>query len=414
YVPDKPSAAFTFAASTGCASQKVNFTDHSIPNCNEIKSRLWNFGDPASGTADTSSQANPVHTFSSAGTYTVKLVVFNCTLGKDSLSQTLTVSAGTGQTVTLTAQSNPLCSGSSNGSATVNVSGGVLPYTYSWSPSGGNTSTATGLAGGTYTCTVTDAGGCLQTQVLTLTNPPALVQTLSSAPVCGPHAGSATSVSSGGTGTLAYSWSPGGGTNALATSLTSGIYTCTVTDASGCSIATTVTVKADSIPLANSGTNVLISIGSSTLLNASGGGTYSWSPATGLSCTACANPDASPLVTTEYCVRVSNSAGCTDSSCVLITVDNTCGDVYVPNYFSPNGDGENDRLCVYGNCIRTMTFAVYDRWGENVFTATSPGACWDGMYKGQKMNTAVFAWYLQANLLNGITVTQKGTVNLVR
>ncbi|MFI5149878.1 MAG: kelch repeat-containing protein [Bacteroidia bacterium] len=567
YVPDKPSAAFSNTASSGCASLKVTFTDNSIPNCNEIKSRLWNFGDPASGTADTSSLANPVHTFSTAGTYQVKLIVYNCTLGKDSITKPVTVTGGGGgptvalsshtnplcygaatgaatvsasggtspytyswspsggttatanglsagaytctvtdaggcqqtQTVTLTtnptltltcsstpascgtssgsatatagggtgsyaytwtpsggisatatnltagtytctitdtygctisstttvtnsggptlvlsAQNNPLCFGNSTGSGTVNASGGTGPYTYSWTPSGGNTATATNLSAGNYTCTVTDAGGCIQTQVLTLSNPPLLTESIASSPACGLHNGSAAATGGGGTGTLTYSWAPAGGNASAANSLTTGTYTCTVTDANGCSKSSTVSVIADSIPAASAGTNVIISIGGNTMLQATGGGTYSWTPATALSCTTCANPTASPLSTTEYCVHVRNSGGCTDSSCVIITVDNTCGNVFVPNYFSPNGDGKNEQLCVYGTCIQTMTFAVYDRWGENVFTASTPGECWNGIFRGEKMNTGVFAYYLHATLLNGTTITQKGTVSLVR
>ncbi len=566
YVPDKPSAAFTFTAGAGCGSQKVTFTDNSVPNCNEIKSRLWNFGDPASGAADTSTLPNPIHTYGTAGTYQVKLIVYNCTLGKDSITKPVIVAAGSGQTVTLSAQTNPACNASTNGNATVSVSGGTAPYTYSWSPSGGTSATATGLGGGTFTCTVTDAGGCIQTQtvsltapssitittaftpascgssngtatasasggtgaftyswspsggtsatatslaagtytctvtdahgcsntntvaltssggpavtlasqnnplchgaatgsatvnasggtspytyswspaggsgataanltagtytcmvtdaggctqsqVLTLTNPTAITETISSVPVCGLHNGSASATANGGTGTLTYSWTPAGGNTVSASSLTSGTYTCIVTDANGCTATATATVQADSIPVAFAGIDTTIHIGSSTILNANGGGTYLWSPASTLSCSTCAHPVATPLATTEYCVRVSNSGGCVDSSCVIITVDATCGEVYVPNYFSPNADGVNDYLCVYGRCIQTMTINIYDRWGECVFTSASPSQCWDGAFHGQPMNTAVFVYYLQATLLNGQAVTQKGDISLVR
>jgi len=358
---------------------------------------------PSGGTAATATSL-------AAGTYTCTVTdAHGC-----SNTNTVAVTSTGGPAVTLASQNNPLCNGAATGSATVNASGGTSPYTYSWSPAGGSGATAANLVAGTYTCMVTDAGGCTQSQTLTLTNPADITETISSVPVCGLHNGSASATANGGTGTLTYSWTPSGGNTANASSLTSGVYTCLVTDANGCTATTTATVKADSIPVAFAGTDTTIGIGSVTILNANGGGTYLWSPASTLSCSTCTHPVATPLATTEYCVRVTNSGGCVDSSCVIITVDATCGEVYVPNYFSPNADGVNDYLCVYGQCIQTMTISIYDRWGECVFTSTSPSQCWDGTFHGQLMNTAVFVYYLQATLLNGQVVTQKGDISLVR
>ncbi|WP_424108311.1 SprB repeat-containing protein, partial [Pseudomonas viridiflava] len=78
---------------------------------------------------------------------------------------------------TASGQTNVACFGGTNGSATVSATGGTGPYTYSWSPSGGTAATATGLAAGTYTVTVTDANGCTATRAFTITAPPAIVAT---------------------------------------------------------------------------------------------------------------------------------------------------------------------------------------------------------------------------------------------
>jgi gliding motility-associated-like protein len=92
-----------------------------------------------------------------------------------------------------------------------------------------------------------------------------------------------------------------------------------------------------------------------------------------------------------------------------------CSVLYIPNTFSPNDDGMNDLECVYGNCIKTIDFSIYDRWGEQVFHSTdATKLCWDGIYQGKPMNTAVFAFYMHAVLNTGKVITQKGTINLIR
>ena len=102
----------------------------------------------------------------------------------------------------------------------------------------------------------------------------------------------------------------------------------------------------------------------------------------------------------------------TDNITVICDMD--CGDIFVPNAFSPNKDGENELECVYGNCIKTLNFAIYDRWGEKVFETTDPKICWDGKYKGKLMNTAVFVYYLKATLINGEEINRKGNISLFR
>nr|MBA3706100.1 gliding motility-associated C-terminal domain-containing protein [Bacteroidota bacterium] len=139
-----------------------------------------------------------------------------------------------------------------------------------------------------------------------------------------------------------------------------------------------------------------------------------WTPTLGLNCSTCTNPIAGPSQTTQYCVTVSNTNGCTDNACVTVTVDVHCGEVFVPNAFSPNNDGENELECVYGKCIQKMTFIIFDRWGEKVFETSDVKQCWDGSYKGNIMNTAVFVYYLKATLITGEEIMKKGNISLVR
>jgi gliding motility-associated-like protein len=90
-------------------------------------------------------------------------------------------------------------------------------------------------------------------------------------------------------------------------------------------------------------------------------------------------------------------------------------DWYVPNAFSPNGDGINDMFLVYGPQIEDGTLTVYDRWGEQIFQTQQPLTTgWDGTFKGEPMNPAVFVWVLQVNNGSDLTLIEKGEVTLIR
>ena len=154
---------------------------------------------------------------------------------------------------TILSQTDVLCFGNTTGSATVTAAGGTPVYTYSWAPTGGTNATATGLAAGPYTVTVTDANLCTTTVDVTITEPSAaLSATITSQTdvLCfGNTTGSATVTAAGGTPVYTYSWAPTGGTNATATGLAAGLYTVTVTDANLCTTTVDVTITEPSAAL---------------------------------------------------------------------------------------------------------------------------------------------------------------------
>lgn len=91
-----------------------------------------------------------------------------------------------------------------------------------------------------------------------------------------------------------------------------------------------------------------------------------------------------------------------------------CGDVFVPNIFSPNNDNENDLLFVFGNCLKEMYFTVYDRWGERLFETTDQNKGWDGKYRNKEAGTGAYVYYLKGTLTDDTPVFLKGTATLVR
>ena len=168
-----------------------------------------------------------------------------------------------------------------------------------------------------------------------------------------------------------------------------------------CADTATYTVTVNTLPAPTASGDTTISYGDQAQLKSSGGGTYTGIPPSGLSCTGCAIPIATPTASTQYCVVVRNTAGCTDTACVMVVLDTKCGDngeLYVPNGFSPNGDGQNDVLYVRGGGVTGMYWAIYDRWGERVFETSDPKQGWDGTYKGKNLDPAVFVYYLKVNM----------------
>ncbi|MEX1190304.1 MAG: PKD domain-containing protein [Bacteroidia bacterium] len=227
-------------------------------------------------------------------------------------------------TVNVNATQNSICQGAS----TTLTASGAGP-TYTWSPSTGlsSTSGATVTANPSVTTTYTvsspaSAGSCAATGSITVTvNSAPTINAGSDVSVCN---GSSTNLSA--SGAASYSWSPilglgnanSGNTSASPTATT--VYTVTGTSAAGCISTDAVTVTVNPLPIANPGLGAANCSGLGAQLNGSGGATYLWSPATGLSSTTIANPIASPAVTTNYTLVVTDASGCVSAPSNSVTV----------------------------------------------------------------------------------------------
>ncbi|HXP51798.1 MAG TPA: gliding motility-associated C-terminal domain-containing protein, partial [Bacteroidia bacterium] len=218
-------------------------------------------------------------------------------------------------------------------------------------------------------------------------------------------------------GAESYSWSPSTGLSLTntATPIASPTVTTTYTVIGCSSVTDSVIVNVNPAPAVVACCNTTIDARQSTALSVSpilNTNTYYWTPPNGLSCTICPNPNASPLVNTVYYVTITDSIGCTKIDTVIIDV--VCGNLFIPEAFSPNGDGQNDKLYVRDDCIKTMNFVVFDRWGNKVFETNDQNLPWDGTYKGKALNAGSYVYYLNATMYDGTSVTKKGNVALVR
>jgi gliding motility-associated-like protein len=139
---------------------------------------------------------------------------------------------------------------------------------------------------------------------------------------------------------------------------------------------------------------------------------YRWSPAVGLSDSTAAKPLASPTETTTYYLYVIDEF--VQESYDTVTVEVIYCDIFIPNIFSPNGDGQNDVLYVRGQGIEQLSFVVYNRWGQKVFETKDPNHGWDGTINGKPAETGVYVYHVNAVLHDGLVVSRHGDVTLVR
>lgn len=313
-----PTSNFTWLPINICPNTVVNFTDQST-SASPIVDWFWNFGNPLV-TNDTSHAMNPSYSYAVGSTYNVTLIT--------------TATNGCQNTVTIPVLVHPypaanagpdlsICIGDS---IQLNATGGV---TYLWSPSTALSSTtisnpfANPVSNITYIVSVTDQYGCQANDTLGVTvNSLPIANAGNDAIIC---FGSSTQLQA--TGGTSYSWQPTTGlnnpniSNPIATLNATTTYVVNVINGNNCFRTDTVVVFVLSQTPANAGTDQEICFGDSIQLLATGGVSYSWSPAAGLSNPNIANPYASPITTTTYSVVVTDSNNCTGTASIIVKVD---------------------------------------------------------------------------------------------
>lgn len=226
-------------------------------------------------------------------------------------------------------QIQPLCNGQSNGTIGVDATGGTFPYTFLWSGGLGTNDTAFNVAAGTYTCTVTDVNGCTASTTITLSEPPVLLTPGSSTNVTcfGFCNGTASITASGGTPPYVYDWTPGtptGDGTPNITNLCPGTYTCTTTDANGCTSTYTTTITQPPVLTLNvSHTNatcggVCDGTATATITGGTAPYIYIWSNGSSTT-TPSLNNTITNLCAGPYTVQVTDANGCNLTANVTIT-----------------------------------------------------------------------------------------------
>ena len=197
-------------------------------------------------------------------------------------------------------------------------------------------------------------------------------------------------------------------------------YTVNLSNAFGCELSLTETVAVsmleDMVVIPERDT---IFKGEFTPINITPEGDYtiSWEPSPTLESMSGFNSIATPEETTTYTVTIIDDAtNCSITREVTIFVKQVvCGEpnIFFPNAFTPNGDGQNDVLFVRGNGLESIYFAIYNRWGEQVFESNSQDVGWDGTYKGKVVQTDVYGYYLKVNCIGGEEYETQGNVTVL-
>ncbi len=350
----------------------------------------------------------------------------------------ITVSVSPAITPSITSGSSTVCL-TQTVALSAGPTGGGLSYT--WSPAGAiagpnNTSAVVGAptAAGIVNYTVAVSNGvCVGTatvdlEALLCTPPTATIQTVSNDSICTNGCVTFTAAVDGSQ-PMNYQWVFPGGTpptsnvsNPQVCYPAKGSYSVglVVTNAYG---SFSVTANdfihvADTPRVFNALRDTTLKIGQTAQLtvNDGVGNSYYWYPNVNgsIACPTCSNTVVQPTVTTKYYVEVSNSPYCKRRDSVLVKVDFVCGDFFVPNAFSPNGDGLNDMINVHGFCIGTYVLQIYNRWGEKVFETSSMTESWDGTFRGKNLDTGVFVYRADGLTIEGKPFNIKGNITLIR
>jgi gliding motility-associated-like protein len=233
------------------------------------------------------------------------------------------------------------------------------------------------------------------------------------------------------TGAYSYTWSPAASldnpalSNPLAKPAVTTVYQVVGKDRYNCFTDTDyIRVNVGQYPLVNLGTGALVTAGTQVTLNpvVTNGPIvrYTWTPPTDIGCINCPRPTAIINRDITYKLEVENALGCTGSDTIIFRTQCNPEQLYIPNAFSPDGDGTNDILLVRGKGIAVVKyFRVFNRWGQLVFERSNinvndPQQGWDGKINGKPAQPDVYVVTAEALCTGGTVFPYKGNVTLVR
>jgi gliding motility-associated-like protein len=412
---DQITPKFTTNPNPICEKGTFTFIDSSTSYWMPVNSWLWQYD----GTSST--LASPTHTLNAAGTYSVILTVTNAwgctaTIAKDIIVRPPPIIDAGPDTV--------VCVGDP---ATLLGTGGV---SYVWDPpatlscTSCNPTLATPTVQSTYTVVGTDVYGCKGTDTVTVgLRTHTFASGWGDTTVC-----RGTPVPLYDTGGTKFTWIPAAGLssstiwNPIAAPQATTTYTVIAQLGSCIPDTNYITVVVNPLPTVDAGPDQRLLAGSQAQIRATGTlmDQIRWSPSESLSCDSCIDPVASMSVTTTYKIDVKTEFGCpaSDSVTIYIFCDNS--QVFIPNSFTPNGDGQNDVFYPRGMGLKSIkTFRIYNRWGELLFekegiNLNDASVGWDGFYSGGSPRPDVYVYLLEATCYTGETIFIKGDVTIIR
>ena len=387
------------------------------------KSYTWDFGDGSVG-AGVYPDSVTTHSYSLAGEFTARLIVtdtFGCSMAANT---SVDIQVHALPKVVVDPASVFLCD---NSSITLTASGAT---SYLWSPAAGldradlASPVASPAVSTVYQVLGTDDLGCQNTNSVNVTviSKENVTVAPDSIVVCDGE-----TVQIVAKGADIYYWlADVVGSNELgvvtARPTASGIYTVIGRDLHQCFTDTAlIKVTVLPVPTVNGGPDVEVLAGNPVMLQATGSADvteWKWTPADYLSCMDCPQPISSPRKPEEYIVMVKNSVGCMAKDTVEAKILCVELNVRIPDAFSPNGDGKNDRFVVLG-IGEVKHLVIYDRWGvkvweRNNFYPADAVSCWDGTVHGQPAPVGAYVYYVEMECPAGGVFGRRGTVVLVR
>lgn len=327
----------------------------------------------------------------------------------------------------------PSCFNSNDGIINLEITGGVAPYAIDWNvDTFDGQETLSGLQSGSYQVVVADAENCTAAGEVMISAPSELQFSVTAIhPVCLGDSSGEVIIDSVFGGVPPYSMDFNGSTYNVGNTFpyilsgqNAGSYTAIITDSNGCQMSSGLTLEEGEALIVNLGADLSIQAGDSVLLDPEATSTLDsviWSPSAGLSAPNSPSTFAIPAETTTYVLTAFSDNGCSGTDLITITVEPIDGKVFVPNAFSPNDDGVNDRLIVYAgeDVINVEDFQVFDRWGNQLyqqqdFPPNSSLHGWDGTFRGERMHTGVYLYFVQCRLSDDRLQLLKGDVTLIR
>lgn len=309
-----------------------------------------------------------------------------------------------------------------NGDSVVLTGSGANSYTWDNGVTDGVSFVPTATT--TYTVTGQDANGCTNSDTVTITVTTCIFPqadfSVSDSVICAGYCVDFTDLSADA---LTWEWTFQGGNPSASTDQnptvcydSAGTYSVQLIVTNNFGADTLISqIVVHPNPIIDAGNDTTIMFGDPANLTATtnSSGSFYWEPSFNVVCPSCQNTQANPEETTTYIVTITDTNGCSASDTIMVTVEFE-NVVFVPNIFSPNGDGNNDVVYVRAQGVEKLHFYIYNRWGELVFETQDINIGWDGTYNGEPLNKAVFVYYVEVTFNDGSEIIQKGDITLMK